>query len=166
MRQKVGERMVFVQHGLQATLNRFRDRGLLAIPLQDRVSQVWWHILLRPQTEWTWGATAGHARANYPSETWRESLSCIHTHVHTESTDTFNEAKQVLPAFPPLPNFISILKKMQTLTLRDSPEVWNCSNLNIRMHRRISSSHLYACCADVCLIWCLCENQSDQWSRW
>lgn len=86
------------------------DRGLLTIPLQDRVSQLWWRILFCPQTEWAWGATAGHATANYPSETWRESLSCI-THVHTESTDTFNESKKILLAFTLLLNFIWILKE-------------------------------------------------------
>lgn len=38
-----------------------------------------------PETQVAWRAVAGHASANYPSETWRESLSCIpvsHTHTH------------------------------------------------------------------------------------
>lgn len=36
-------------------------------------------------------------------------------------------------------------------------------HLDAQMH---SSSHLYACDADDCLIWYLRENSSDQWSRW
>lgn len=177
LRQWFKKAILFVQHGLSATWRHsdprsFIKRGPLTIPLQDRVFQLWWHILLSPQTELAWGATPGHAIANYPSETWRESLNCI-TCAHTESTDTFNESKEVLLTFTLLLNFIWILKKMKNLTLgeqgrsmTEGPEVWNCSDLNIQMHRHISSSHLYACCADVCLIRYLWENSSDQWSRW
>lgn len=40
----------------------------------------------------------------------------------------------------------------------------HCSDSNILMPRHISSSHLYASYADVCLMWCLKENWSDQCS--
>lgn len=40
----------------------------------------------------------------------------------------------------------------------------HCSDSNILMRRHISSSHLYASYADVCLMWCLKENWSDQCS--
>lgn len=137
------------------------QRGLLTIPLQDRVSQFWWRILPRPQTEWAWGATAGHAAANYPSETWRESLSCI-THMHTERTDTFNEYKKVLLAFSFLLNCIWILKKMQNLTeLTGSIEDWRArafsrSQKLFRFEHSDAQTHFIV--SFVCLPWwCLSD---------
>lgn len=137
------------------------DRGLLTIPLQDRVSQLWWHILFCPQTEWAWGATAGHATANYPSETWRESLSCI-THVHTESTDTFNESKKVLLAFTLLLNFIWILKKMQNLTSQaGSIQEWRARafSRSLKLFRfGHSNAQTHFIISFVCLLWwCLSD---------
>lgn len=165
---------------------------LLAVLPTDGALQLWWHSQPSPGTEEARRATTGLARANYPSETWRESLSCVsYTHIHWE---------QRLILFPLvsgdrdfLMNQERFLKHLKSSTLPpqlhlkvkspfslgqsmtkaylDWPEwflcsLCDCSHLNIFMRRHISSSHLYACDADVCLIWYLQENSSDQCSRW
>lgn len=145
----------------------FIERGALAIPLQDRVFQLWWHILLSPQAEWAWGATTGHATANYPSETWRESLSCS-THVHTESTDTFNESKEVLLAFTLLLNLIWILKKMEKphFLLGGSISDWrvhgfSCSLTLFRFVHSDAQTHFivsFVCCYAAVAWFGICER--------
>lgn len=63
------------------------ERGPLPVALPtDRALRLWWHSQPSPGTEEAWRTTAGHARANYPSETWRESLSCV-SNTYTENTD-------------------------------------------------------------------------------
>lgn len=139
-------------------------------------------LLQSPGTEQACGVMTGHATANYPSETWRESLSCV-SHIHRELTlipfplhhgqqRLFNGSKEVFKAsciflLPTTPislkcKNVHFCSQGQSMTepYLDWPDSFSCilrdcSDLNIQMHRHISSSHLYARYADVCLIWYL-----------
>lgn len=59
------------------------ERGPLHVVLPtDGALRLWQHSWPSPGTEETYRATTGHIRANYPSETWRKSLSYV-SHTHT-----------------------------------------------------------------------------------
>lgn len=72
--------------------------------------RLWWHNQLSLGTGEACRATTGHATANYPSETWRESLSCVkHTHTLRAQINPipsprlwwrrlFNESREVFKA--------------------------------------------------------------------
>ncbi len=89
---------------------RLQRRGPLHVVLPtDGALWPWWQSKPSPGTEQACRVTTGHARANYPSETWRESLSCV-AHPHTLRAQInpapprlwwrrlFNESREVFKA--------------------------------------------------------------------
>lgn len=133
--------------------------------------RLWWYNQLSLGTGEACRATTGHATANYPSETWRESLSCVkHTHTLRAQINPipsprlwwqrlFNESREVFKASRVFrsPSSISFESKISICTLAQSMakayldwpgwfrrSLCDCSDSNILMREHISSPHWYA----------------------